>query len=291
MDADPLRDASRTADPVFPPLDPDAIVAALTACGPGRAPAWTVRVVDRSTSTNTELLAAVRSAKRFTGPTLLTTEFQVAGRGRLGRSWRSRPGASLTVSFALRVDRPLARLEGVTLACGLAVRSVLDDHGIDARLKWPNDVLAGGRKLAGILVEAQPDGSRTILVVGVGINTAPHAHESDADARADALPMADLETCSGAPVDRNRLAARLALGLDAALAVFARAGFASSVDAWNAVDAFHDRPATLILGEGRTLDCIARGVDAGGALLVDVDGERRRFITGEVSLRPAAGAP
>jgi BirA family biotin operon repressor/biotin-[acetyl-CoA-carboxylase] ligase len=135
---------------------------------------WTsVTVVESTGSTNADLM-------KIGGPEgqVLAAEEQTAGRGRLGRTWVSQPGAALTFSVLLRPDGvPAERRGWLTLLTGVAVAGAIRvTAGLDARLKWPNDVLVNGRKLCGILAEQAPDGA---VVIGMGINVATTA---------DALP-------------------------------------------------------------------------------------------------------
>jgi BirA family biotin operon repressor/biotin-[acetyl-CoA-carboxylase] ligase len=241
-----------------------------------------VSVVQKTASTNSDLLAAIR-AGRFRAPALLVAEHQTAGRGRLGRVWNSAAGASLTVSFALPIDRPMSALDGVTLACGLAACDAIAVHGVEARLKWPNDLLVDGRKLAGILVEVVPVAQGTVLIVGVGVNVGPGDGPLS-----KGLTAIDLKTAGGSALDRNRLAAGLGRALEARLAAFESSGFASCVDEWNGRDAFRDQAVTLQAGSDPCITGIERGVDVGGALLVDTpDQGRRRIVSGDLSLRLA----
>ena len=250
------------------------------------ADAWQVRVVETTGSTNTDLLAAIRT-DGFVAPRLLAAERQTAGRGRLGRIWNSAGHASLTASFALRIERPMSALDGVTLICGLAVGDAIARHGVDARLKWPNDLLFEGRKLAGILVEASPVTEGTVLVVGVGINVENAAAPSEGEGRSGGLPATDLRTAGGGAADRNRLAADLGLALQARLSAFAAGGFGSCVAEWNRRDAFRDRAVSLRAGADERVTGIERGVDASGALLIATAHGLRRIISGDLSLRLA----
>src|SRR5215468_7129138 len=124
-----------------------------------------VRVVEETGSTNADLLA---EAQAGAGEGLvLVAEAQTAGRGRMGRRWISPPRRALTFSVLLRPAVPAGLLGWVPLLAGVAVASALEHTaGVDARLKWPNDVLAGGAKLAGILAERWGGA----IVVGTGIN-------------------------------------------------------------------------------------------------------------------------
>jgi BirA family transcriptional regulator, biotin operon repressor / biotin---[acetyl-CoA-carboxylase] ligase len=132
-----------------------------------------LRVLPRTGSTNADLLAAAR-AGRPAGPVLIAEE-QTSGRGRLDRSWQSQPGAALTFSVLLRpAGVPPASRGWLALLAGVGVASALRAQtGLDVGLKWPNDVLCGGAKLAGILAEQAADA----IVVGIGVNVSAEQHE------------------------------------------------------------------------------------------------------------------
>ncbi len=248
-----------------------------------RAP-WEAEVVFATQSTNSDLLSAVRTATPV-GPVVRAAELQFAGRGRLGRRWSSAPGTSLTASFALTVRRRLSELDGATLVCGLAVHAVLEDFGVDARLKWPNDVLVDDAKVAGILVEAHATGESSILVIGIGINVTGEADRDARSAGAGPLRRTTLAAVGANAIDRNVLAARLARSLEAHMGEFEAAGFGGFVERWNAVDAFAGRQVTLEATPGTLQTGNARGVDDRGALLIEIDGRRQRIVAGDVSLR------
>jgi BirA family biotin operon repressor/biotin-[acetyl-CoA-carboxylase] ligase len=261
----------------YEPLDTQTLRAALGRIGLQR---WAADVVATTPSTNATLLRDLRHGS-VTTPCVLTTDFQSDGRGRRGRSWRSAPGASLTVSFGISSDRDLVALEGITLACGLAVRDALVPLGIEARLKWPNDVVVDGGKLAGILVESLRT-TRTILVIGIGINVRPVPGDDAATYRAT-----DLASCGLASCDRHGLIASLASALAIRIEAVERAGFASMANEYNAVDAYLGRRVTLSRGDGSTTTGIERGVDARGALCIDSDAGRLSVVAGDISLRLA----
>ena len=120
----------------------------------------------RCRSTNSVLLAE-DSRERV----LLVAEQQTAGRGRHGRRWRSARGASLTFSLAVTLARPLRELPALSPLVGAALARSLRRLGVRrVRVKWPNDLLVGGAKLAGILIETRPIAGATRAVIGVGIN-------------------------------------------------------------------------------------------------------------------------
>ncbi|MHB8341264.1 MAG: biotin--[acetyl-CoA-carboxylase] ligase [Mycobacteriales bacterium] len=130
---------------------------------------WRVRVVERTASTNADLAADARASRAAPGAVLVAEE-QTAGRGRQGRSWVSPPRAGLTLSVLLAA----AADPWVPLLAGVALARVVAAAGVPAMLKWPNDVLAGGRKVAGLLAEVVgPD----LVVIGVGLNVTTRREE------------------------------------------------------------------------------------------------------------------
>ncbi len=149
------------------PIDASVLTSALT--GPGRT--WTeVRVSESTGSTNADAAAAARDGAAE--GLVVTTERQVAGRGRLDRTWETVPGAAVAVSVVLRPDVPPGAWVWLPLLAGLAVDAAADDLGVRSTLKWPNDVLVEDRKLAGILLERVETPTGPAAVVGVGLNVA-----------------------------------------------------------------------------------------------------------------------
>ena len=134
------------------------------------APGWRVRRIPETGSTNADLLA--EAAAGAPHGTVLVTDHQTAGKGRLGRVWDAPPGANLLVSVLFREGFDPARPHELTQRVGVAAARTVDRlAGVGAELKWPNDVLVGGRKLAGILAQAGGrDGRLTHVVVGMGLN-------------------------------------------------------------------------------------------------------------------------
>src|SRR6185436_9860537 len=130
-------------------------------------PGVEVRRVARCGSTNSVLL----QERQLAVPVLLVADEQTAGRGRRGRRWHSAPGAGLTFSLARRIRRPARELAALSLVAGVAAARALRSLGVaPAALKWPNDLVVGGAKLGGILVETRVSGRGTLAVFGIGIN-------------------------------------------------------------------------------------------------------------------------
>jgi BirA family biotin operon repressor/biotin-[acetyl-CoA-carboxylase] ligase len=261
---------------------------------------WTALDVVASTgSTNLDLLARAADAALPEGQVLVAEE-QTAGRGRLGRTWTSVPGASLTFSVLLRpATVPAARRGLLALLTGVAVasavRSVTDRDGpgggVDAVLKWPNDVLVGDRKLAGILAEQSPDGSA--VVIGTGINVATPA---------EALPVSPTGLAGTSLLAEGATVAREALLLEV-LRQLERwyVAFRADPDPVRAglLDAY--RPLCVTLGQkvrvelpiGRFMTGVARDIDPDGRLLIsDSPGEPPMAISAGdvVHVRPSDGS-
>lgn len=150
-----------------PPLDAAALRAAIS--GPGRF--WADVVVTATTgSTNADVAAAARAGAPE--GTVHTTDLQTAGRGRLDRTWTSPAASGVIVSVLLRPDAvPAPRWVWLPLLVGLAVDATVHECGVDSALKWPNDVLVDGRKIAGILLERVETEQGPAAVIGVGLNT------------------------------------------------------------------------------------------------------------------------
>lgn len=128
--------------------------------------------LERAESTNTELVRFATGAQAADWPawSVLATDVQTSGRGRLGRTWSAPPGASLAISVLLRPTLPRAEWGWLSLVAGAAMTRALRAQGAPTRLKWPNDVLVHERKICGVLAEVLPDGSG--VVIGAGVNTA-----------------------------------------------------------------------------------------------------------------------
>lgn len=236
-----------------------------------------VEVVEETGSTNADLLARAPS---LDAPLLLVARHQTAGRGRAGRSWLSSSEGSLTFSLAWRFDGGLARLAGLPLAVGVALAETLDRLGVQVELKWPNDVLRGGDKLAGILIETQsaPHGA-VWAVIGIGLNL---MIPDDMEARIG-RPVASLPWL--ARMERDGLLAALLDGLAAALRDFEHAGFALFCARWNLRHAWRGQRVAILDGGAVLHEGIAAGVDEAGRLLLDGADGRVAVLAGDVSLR------
>jgi len=212
-------------------------------------------------------------------------EIQHAGRGRRGRAWVSPFAANLYLSLLWRSAAGAAALGGLSLVAGIAVLRCMRDFGVhSAGLKWPNDILADSAKLAGILIDVVGESSGPCaVIIGVGINVAmPAPAAADID-----QTWTDLQTLTGCTgISRNRLAACLLDHVLPAIGAFEAEGLQPFLEEWRCHDIVDGREVDLRLAN-EVIRGTARGIDAGGALLVDTDTGRRRFASGEVSVRVA----
>ena len=239
-----------------------------------KLPGFAVEIVPQIDSTNTELMRRARGGRLE--PVLLVAQRQTAGRGRLGRDWRSDAAGSLT--FSLGVPLAPADWSGLSLAVGVSLAESLHPR---IQLKWPNDLWLDDRKLAGILIEtASFAGGREqhrYAVIGVGINIAPQDVTGLATAPAwlqELLPQADA----------THALTLVAEPLVQSIKAFESFGFAPFQSRFNARDALRDRRVVLSDGSAGT----AHGVSETGALLVHTATGIHPVTSSEVSVRPAA---
>ena len=211
-------------------------------------------------------------------------ESQSAGRGRRGRGWSSLWGRSLLLSVGWRFQGGASVLEGLSLAVGVVIAQVLERHGLDVALKWPNDVLLmsekGQGKLAGILLELSGDAEGPCeVVIGIGLNVVLPVSLRE---RIDQATAAVEDQAPNA--SRNALAAELIEALLDLLSGFEESGFVPWQAPWNQRNAHAGRDVEVIQGE-RRYTAVAEGVDEAGNLMVRRGDEMQRLVGGEISLR------
>lgn len=267
----PFRWANLVPVPVDPgsrpPLEPRPLAEAA-------GPRWTVRLLPAAPSTN-----AVAAARPEAG-LVVVADHQTAGRGRLDRTWDTPPGVALTFSVVVDPRLPDERWPLLPLAVAVAVaEGVRRTTGVDVQLKWPNDVLVAGRKLAGILLERVSSTSGPLAVIGIGINV---------DQAADELPVATATSLrlAGAPTGRTPL-------LGAVLASLADVLDALRDDADAVLASYREQCATLgaevevHLPDGGLLAGNAEAIDRHGRVVV----AGRAVGAGDVvHLRPRDGS-
>ncbi|VAW89420.1 Biotin--protein ligase [hydrothermal vent metagenome] len=217
------------------------------------------------------------------------SEFQSEGRGRRGRRWTSPFAKNLYCSVLWRYSDTQYGISGLSLAIGIAVVTALEQMGISGvGLKWPNDLLCDGRKVAGILLEmsGDPNGAGYV-VIGIGINV---DMKGVSETGLITQPWADLVTLNdGSPLSRNGLAILLLQSINSILLKYQQSGLSQLIQRWNALDVMFGREVVL-LGANEPLCGIAQGIDDSGALLLLNNDKICRIHSGEVSLRLAGNS-
>ncbi|CAN5716730.1 biotin--[acetyl-CoA-carboxylase] ligase [soil metagenome] len=237
-----------------------------------------VEVVAETGSTNADLLQRLPLLQM---PLLRIAEMQTAGRGRAGRVWHSVRGGVLTFSLAWHFPQATQALLGLPLAVGVAVAETLLGLGVPVSLKWPNDILKEGKKLAGILIETATAGQGgSWAVIGIGLNLQiPHALETDIGHEVADAPWL-------AQMDRNQLVAHLLNALASAMEQFRQRGFAAFTGRWNQLHAYRQQEVRIMDGGSLLHQGLALGVDQTGCLVLQTAQGQITVIAGDVSLRP-----
>jgi BirA family transcriptional regulator, biotin operon repressor / biotin---[acetyl-CoA-carboxylase] ligase len=204
------------------------------------------------------------------------TDHQTAGRGRRGRTWQDRPGQALMFSMLLRPTTAPDALAPLTLVAAIAVAEALP---LTARIRWPNDVVVGGSKIAGLIAELEAPPQRDpYVILGIGINANTPAAALPETER---LPATSLQVELGAPVDRLWLLHLVIDRLQAAYREFEALGFGALHDRYAALDDLAGRTVQLATGEG-VVTGTGEGVDEVGRLVLTTDSGSRAFEAGEV---------
>lgn len=253
-------------------LDPVGISEATPSCD------WSVLVFDSIDSTNAEALRAIERGRA--APFLVLAERQTAGRGRRGRKWVSPFAENVYYSLVLRIEGGMRQLEGLSLVVGLAVMHALRELGVSAAgLKWPNDVLVGQKKIAGILLELVGDPADVChVVLGVGINVNMQMTD-EVDQQWTSMRLE-----AGKVFDRNQMVAVLSEKLQGYLHRHQDEGFSAIQSEWEQNHLWQGRAVSLIAGVNQ-IDGEVLGIDKQGALRLKVDGVEKNFSGGELSLR------
>ncbi|MBM0108015.1 biotin--[acetyl-CoA-carboxylase] ligase [Steroidobacter sp. S1-65] len=252
----------------------------------------------RALMERTDVLLTVDSTNRFLFDLpppqpgrfqLCTAEVQNAGRGRRGRSWIAPFGSGVCMSLSWQFAEAPPTFSALSLAVGVAVVKAFQRLGIEGvGLKWPNDLQWQARKLGGILIEMRGESAGPAqVVIGIGINMHMPAATRMQLAEREAALIADVhEIMKERTPTRNALIATVVEQLLEMLQTFTVHGFAPFKEEWLALDTLSNAAVKVIAGS-QTTHGTARGADDDGTLLVEVDGELRKFVSGEVSLRAA----
>jgi BirA family biotin operon repressor/biotin-[acetyl-CoA-carboxylase] ligase len=237
----------------------------------------TVRIYSEIASTNTEAVEQARAGARE--GLVIVADHQTAGRGRLGRTWSAEPGTALLVSILLRPPLPISEVPVVLMAAGLAACDGVEAAaGFRPRLKWPNDLVVGERKLAGLLTESS-GGAEPAVVLGLGLNVTAASYPPELAGEATSC-----EEEAGRPVDRAELLVGLLSALESRYStVLAPGGRSATFDAYRADSGTLGRRVRVELTSGGPLEGQAsRLADDGQLVVVDDAGAEHLVNVGDV---------
>jgi BirA family transcriptional regulator, biotin operon repressor / biotin---[acetyl-CoA-carboxylase] ligase len=212
---------------------------------------------------------------------IVVAEEQTSGRGRLGRKWFSPPYVNLYLSVILRPSLPVSEAAQLTLMAAVALREAIGSYSCEAPvIKWPNDILIQGRKIAGVLIESSCTAdSVEFVIIGIGINV---------NSRRDLMPESirdratSLLAINGAPVTREDLLRGLIQAIDRCYGILQERGFSAIAREWEAHFGLRGRTVKAEAGD-HTFIGTAKGIDRDGALLVEREnGKVERVIAGDV---------
>lgn len=237
-------------------------------------------VVESITSTNDWAMAQFQQAEV---PAVCFAEQQTQGRGRNGRHWVSPEAQNIYMSLAWSSGIGAENLHGLALAMGVVIVQLLKQYGINAQLKWPNDVLVDGKKIAGILLESRISAKKNInVVIGIGLNVAMHVTSAEqinqqwTDVQREAEPQKN--------ISRNQLAAVLLSNVLKACNDYERHGFSAYKDEWQRYDICKQAELEITTAEGVVYGK-GLGISDNGALRVMVDRQEKIFYAADVSIR------
>ena len=272
----------------IPPPSPDIPqdgnpYAAIASRSPGRI-GCDIRYFEQVDST--QRVAAELAQKGIAQGAVVIADSQLAGRGRLGRSWHSPAGVNLYMTVILRPRMSLPEVPRLSLVAGVAVAEALEmtAPGLVA-LKWPNDIWLSRRKAGGIIAEAMTDSSSgpICVLLGIGLNLNLAADDIPPELRDKATSV--LAT-TGRQVDRIQLAGQLFNLLDMHYKAVQRDGFAAVRSLYEHYFALDGQQVTVVDGNSK-ISGLVRGIDPDGALILETRAGAVRILTGDVSLEGA----
>ena len=247
-----------------------------------------LEILDTIDSTNSHAMRLIQQGKLSLQPgqySIHLAEQQSDGKGRRGRQWISPFGQNIYLTMVRLIDTGVIATEGITLAVGLAIIRALSELEVPGLgVKWPNDILVEGRKLAGILLEISGDISGICqLTIGVGINVRNQPESMEQVSQ----PWTDLYQVTGKAMNRNLLVSQVVCHIMSALKEFENNGLKSFIAEWQDNDVMKDQQVELVTTRS-SVQGIARGISETGALLLETSQGMQVINGGEVSLRKSA---
>ena len=243
---------------------------------------------DETDSTNNEAKRAAERDDAADG-TLYITESQTGGRGRRGRNWVSPAGSGIWMSLLLRPDIAPVNASMLTIVAAMAVQEAIhkvlteDGHDAECRIKWPNDIVLNKKKVCGILTEMSAEMDYIhYVVIGMGINVNIDKEEMPEEIQNIATSLSQI---TGKKISRLKLLNKILYYLEHLYIICQEEGFAPILDEWRKYSITLNQHIRVI-GTNEVLEGIAVDIDDDGALLVNIDGQIKRVLAGDVSIRP-----
>jgi len=234
-----------------------------------------IEIFESLESTNTYLASKLHERS----PRLCLAEMQTAGKGRNHRHWHSPFGTNIYLSLLWQFEQDAGAVTGLSLVVALAIINALKEYGVTESIqtKWPNDIMCGDKKLAGVLIELFAETHGVChAVIGVGLNV--NMHQADDHI---SQPWTSVAEILGNTANRNQLTALLIEHLHNTITHFETTGLAGFIQTWQSHDHLLNQPVTLTLGK-QTLTGIARGIDNQGYLQLETPTGIKTFSAGDV---------
>lgn len=237
-------------------------------------------LIDSVESTNDSMLKLIKDGKP--SGSLLLSEHQTKGRGRLGRTWHSPYAANIYLALSWRFIKDTSELSGLSQVIALALLRALSESGVDGlSLKWPNDIYHDDKKLASIVIDMLGEShSTTTSVIGVSVNVSMCPEQNAID-----QPWTDIHTITAQFPDRNQLCAAILNSVYSALTQFKGEGFTPFVESWSKHDHLLRKPI-LAFNTQEAFSGTALGLGTKGELLIETEDGIIPFLNGTVRLQP-----
>lgn len=229
-------------------------------------------VLQKTTSTNDYLLNREQMEN-----TVVISEYQSAGRGRLCRTWESPYARSILFSVGALLKQPL---DGITFSIATVVAHTLTSSGVEnVKLKWPNDIMIQHKKIGGLLIDTKRKGENNITVIGLGINFDLSSLSINID-----KAYTDVQSNIKMPISRNLLTSRLIETICSFLRNYSKVEIEKHVLLWGKYDLLFGSKCVVKLTDKKTVEGVVQGINKQGALLLNVRNKTMRFAYGEAQI-------
>jgi len=241
-----------------------------------------LQVLDRVASTNDEVFN--HRPQKVGQFNVCIANQQTAGRGRNGKVWQSPPDANIYISIGVVLNISLLKkLSGISLAGGVALSRLFESMGVNAQIKWPNDILVEDKKLAGILVETRTQSDQIYVVVGVGVNIKMPEQAAN-EIEQPWIDLSQLLTDHKLLQNRNKLAAELIANLMNCVQKFSASGLDSFLDDWQRFDMLTGRNV-MIKSELGEVSAKVLGFNGDYSLMAEVNQQKKTFYAADIKLK------